>query len=273
MSDSRARLRWPGRLLVLGLVLLLTAAVLWAVPSDEYIFLPNRAQPVAPYVTVPNEKPSRDGGIYFVDVIVRKASLLERVLPWLRDGATFIPTDQVEPKGASGADLRRQSRLEMERSQPIAAAVALRALRYKVRATPIGALVSLVLRDGPAAGKLQPQDVIVSVNGRRVRTPNDLRREIRRAGIGAKLRATVRRGAKLMTVEMRPAADPSDKRHAVIGILVEQAADIRLPVKVRIDLGNIGGPSAGLAFSFVSPAEIDEGIARLAELLPARTTV
>ena len=90
--------RWPGRLLVVGLLLLLSAAVLWAVPSDEYVYLPDKARPVAPYVTVPNEKPSRDGGIYCVDVIVRKASLLERVLPWLRDGATFIPTDQVEPK-------------------------------------------------------------------------------------------------------------------------------------------------------------------------------
>ena len=246
---TRAGLRWPGRILVLGLVLLLTAAVLWAVPSDEYIFLPNRAEAVAPFVSVPNEKRDPDGGIYFVDVIVRKATLLDRVLPWLRDGASFIPTDQVEPKGASGEDLRRQSRLEMERSQPVAAAVALRALGYKVRATPTGILVSLVLRDGPAAGKLQPQDVIVAVNGHRVLTPSDLRQQIRRAGVGSRLRVTVRRGTKQATVAMRPVADPNDRQHAVIGILVEQAADIRLPIKVRIDLGNIGGPSAGLAFA------------------------
>jgi PDZ domain-containing protein len=246
---TRAGLRWPGRILVLGLVLLLTAAVLWAVPSDEYIFLPNRAEAVAPFVSVPNEKRDPDGGIYFVDVIVRKATLLDRVLPWLRDGASFIPTDQVEPKGASGEDLRRQSRLEMERSQPVAAAVALRALGYKVRATPTGILVSLVLRDGPAAGKLQPQDVIVAVDGHRVLTPSDLRQQIRRAGVGSRLRVTVRRGTKQATVAMRPVADPNDRQHAVIGILVEQAADIRLPIKVRIDLGNIGGPSAGLAFA------------------------
>jgi PDZ domain-containing protein len=249
VSEADTKRRWPGRVLVAGLVLLLISAVLWVLPSDEYIFLPHRAQAVAPYVTVPNEKPDRNGGIYFVDVVVRKASLLERVLPWLREGASFIPTDQVEPKGASGEDLRRQSRLEMERSQPIAAAVALRELGYTVRATPIGVLVSLVLRDGPAAGKLQPQDLIVSVNGNRVVTPNDLRQSIRRSGVGSTLTATVRRGTKLVTVRMRPVADPNDKRRAVIGILIEQAADIRLPVKVRIDLGEIGGPSAGLAFA------------------------
>jgi hypothetical protein len=38
---------------------------------------------------------------------------------------------------------------------------------------------------------------------------------------------------------------------------------------------DFGGPpaSARLAFSFVSPAEIDEGVSRLAELLPAAASV
>ena len=35
----------------------------------------------------------------------------------------------------------------------------------------------------------------------------------------------------------------------MIGVLVEAAADITLPFKVSIDAGNIGGPSAGLAFA------------------------
>jgi Lon-like protease len=264
MSRSLMTLRWPGRLLVLGGVLLLTAAVLWAVPTNDYIFLPNRAQPVAPYVTVPDEqKATRPGGIYFVDVLVRKATLLERALPFLQEGASFVPEEQVEPKGASDEDLRRQSNLEMVRSQPVATAVALRELGYTVTARPIGVLVLLVLRNGPASGKLQPQDVVVSVNGTRVLTPTDLRREIRRAKAGSTITATVRRGSKLRTVRLQPIEDARDPaRRPVIGIVVEQAADIRLPVKVKIDLGDIGGPSAGLALALDVMDELGRDVDR-----------
>jgi PDZ domain-containing protein len=34
-----------------------------------------------------------------------------------------------------------------------------------------------------------------------------------------------------------------------VGIQVEQFADIELPIDVEIDLGGVGGPSAGLAFA------------------------
>ena len=35
----------------------------------------------------------------------------------------------------------------------------------------------------------------------------------------------------------------------MIGIIVSQAADVRLPRKVKINAGGVGGPSAGLAFA------------------------
>ena len=45
------------------------------------------------------------GGIYMVDVIVRKASLLERYFPGIHEGATVIPADVynlAEPSRARG---------------------------------------------------------------------------------------------------------------------------------------------------------------------------
>jgi Lon-like protease len=242
---------WPGRLLGLGLVLALVASVLWAIPSDEYVFLPDRARPVAPYVTVDARKdPKPPGGIYFVDVRIKKASLLERLFPWLHDGATYIPAEDYQPPGTSEEDLHRQSQAEMERSQPVAAAVALRALGYRVRTRPRGVLVTLVPRGGPASGKLRPQDVIVSVNGRPIRTPSQLRRAVVGAGTGSTLTVVVRRAGKLLTYRLRPVADPRDPSHRpIIGVLIDQAAEIHLPIRVRIDLGSVGGPSAGLAFA------------------------
>ena len=82
----------PFRLAGAGLALLAAAALLlWLVPSDSYIFLPDRAHPVDPLVQVQGGKKPKGGGIYFVDIFVRKASLLERLWPGIHEGAELVP--------------------------------------------------------------------------------------------------------------------------------------------------------------------------------------
>ena len=131
----------------------------------------------------------------------------------------------------------------------MAAAVALRALGYKVTARPTGVLIEDVARDAPAAGKLFPTDVIVSVDGRRVRTTKDLRTILRSRPAGTAFRIVVQRGGALTKVSVKTIADPRQAGRPILGIFPGQAASVRLPVHVRIDAGDVGGPSAGLAFA------------------------
>jgi PDZ domain-containing secreted protein len=82
------RVLTPFRIALGGIVVLIVAAfVLWLVPSNSYIFLPDRAHPVDPLVRVQGGKKPKGGGIYFVDIFVRKASLIERLWPGLHEGA------------------------------------------------------------------------------------------------------------------------------------------------------------------------------------------
>ena len=90
----------PGHLVTAGLVLLAVALALWVVPASDYIFLPDRAHPVAPLVFVQGgHDPADGGGIYFVDVVVRKASLLERLFGGLHEGADLHKPQDVVPPG------------------------------------------------------------------------------------------------------------------------------------------------------------------------------
>jgi PDZ domain-containing protein len=241
----------PSRLAGLGVFLLAVVALaLWLLPSDSYIFLPDHAHPVAPLVTISGRKPPDDtGGIYFVDVFVRKATWLERLFPSIREGATIVPAAAVVPPGTSEKERIKEDQLAMTRSQDIAAAVALRAAGYKVRARPTGVLVDDVVAGAPAAGKLEPTDVIVMVDGRRVLTPIGLRRAISSRPVGASFRIVVRRGSSLATVELRSTRDPHVPGRPVIGVIVTGDARIELPLSVKINAGNVGGPSAGLAFA------------------------
>lgn len=241
----------PGRLAVAGLALLvLVLGFLWLTPSEKYIFLPDEAHAVAPFVKAEGEKPpDEEGGIYYVDVIVRKATLLERLLPSLRSGSTIVPASAIQRPGVSDKERRRASRREMTRSQEIAAAVALRALGRSVVVQPLGALVTGVFAGSPASSTLSETDVIVAVDGARVRTPADLRRLMEERRPGDTVRFEVRSGDRVRTVRLETIADPDDADRAVIGVIVGPAARIDLPIDVEIDVGDVGGPSAGLAFA------------------------
>ncbi len=94
------------------------------------------------------------------------------------------------PDGTTDEERDRQNAEDMQRSEQIAAVVALRALGYDVTATPRGVLVTSVYTDVPAAKVLEPNDVIVGVNGVAVRTRPQLRREIGRVAPGDDVRLT-----------------------------------------------------------------------------------
>ena len=66
---------------------------------------------------------------------------------------------------------------------------------------------------------------------------------------GDKVSVVVRRDGKPLSFDLTLGADPTDAQRAVMGVLVEQAANIHLPFDVSIDTGNVGGPSAGLAMA------------------------
>jgi PDZ domain-containing protein len=240
-----------GRLIAGGLVIgALTVGALWLLPSNSYLLLPDAAKPLADKVEVAGEKPHPPGGIYYVDVVVREASLLEKLSAATRpDGADIVPKQALVPPGSNFAERRRQNLRAMDRSQEVAAAVALRELGYKVNAKPEGALVVGVASDAPAAGKIQPTDVVNGVDGKPVSTPDDLRRLIGTHKPGETVKLRVRRDDATKVVEVGTIASPSDSGRPIVGIQVEQSADIRLPVDVEIDLAGVGGPSAGLAFA------------------------
>ncbi len=249
MLRPRLGLRLAGLTVALGLAALL---ILWLTPSSDYILLPDRAKPVAPLVTIPHEgiSPSEGkGGIFYVDVLVRRATVLETWFPGLHAGATIVPAHAINPPGVNETQRRQSDLRDMSRSQDIAAAVALRKLGYTVIARPIGILISQVDAQAPAAGKLQPSDLITAVDGSKVLTITALRAAMRAKRPGDAVRYTVVRGKQTIDVSLKTIAATDNAKRAIAGFAPEQGTQLKLPVAVRIDAGEIGGPSAGLAFA------------------------
>ena len=151
----------------------------------------------------------------------------------------------------------------MQRSEQIAAAVALEAGGLDVETTPRGVLVEAVAVDVPAAKALSSGDVIVAVDGRKVTTVEQLlRADAGTSDRATKLRLRLRRDDKIVGRTVATVAAPDDSKRAIIGIRVSQDAKIKLPLKVDIDLGNVGGPSAGLPFALQIYKELGHDVAR-----------
>jgi PDZ domain-containing protein len=239
------------RLAVAGILALAVAVVvLLTTSSNEYLLVPDKAHPLASLVKVPNAKPSDPkGGIYYVDVLERKASLLERLFPGLRDGATLVQHDELTPPGVSDRQRFEADRLDMKLSQQIASAVALRALGYDVRIREGGVRVALVYGQTHAAHVLRPDDVIVGAGGKPVRSTIDLHEILAPHKVGDVVPIVFARNGVRHSVRIKTSPDPFDPTRAILGIQPQPALQLRVPFQIKFDLGNVGGPSAGLAFA------------------------
>ena len=239
--------------------------VAWYGPSPDYLYVPNTATPVASKVTVEGEKQHAPGpgALYFVDVSIRRASWAEKLFAFTRpDGSTLVPHDQVVPPGSSFEARHEDGLREMARSEKVAAAVALEQAGFKVKTTNKGALVETVASDAPAASKLDAGDVIVAARGKPVLTPGQLRAAFSGIHPGDNVVLRVRRDGRLKTVTVRTVESAREKGRAIVGIIVAQAADIKLPVNVDINLGQVGGPSAGLPFALDVLQELGTNVDR-----------
>ena len=242
------------RLLALAAVLAVAAGVLYVVPSDHYLFLPDRARPVDALVSIEDEElegddGTTDEGVYMVDILVRRASLLERLIPELADGATLVPGHAVNPIGVSDTQRRQTSLNQMSRSQQIAVAVALEALGYVGVADDEGGEVAEGLPDPAAGGILQVGDIVIGAAGTPVRRARQLQAALADVRPGEEVGLTIVRDGEEMKVTVGTMPSEQDPNRAVMGVLIEQAATFDFPLEIEIDAGDIGGPSAGLAFA------------------------
>jgi PDZ domain-containing protein len=229
----------------------LTVLILLRIPANQYILLPDIAHPVAPLVRVQDARPVNSGTLYFVDVREQSASVLDTLIPWLHPHSSFVPSSVIVPPCVSTAQAAAADQQQMAFSQRVAAVVALRKLGYHVVVKPTGVTVEQLIPGTHAPCNLQLRDVVVAVNGTPTPTEEALHAALARVTPGAVVKLRVRRDGRTLTVPVRTVRtiDAEGREHALVGFAPNQSAIIKLPLRVSIDAGNVGGPSAGLAFA------------------------
>jgi len=250
-------------------VLLTSTVVGSAVLPVPYVALrPGSARPVSDQVLVegaPSYPPKES--IAYTTVNVGGTTLLEAFLGWLDDDVDVVPQERVQG-GRSAAENRRYNAQLMDTSKLVAITVALEHLGHKVPIRTTGTVVRQIVKGSPADGVLHLDDVIVAVDGHAVDQPGKIGVLLQPGGPAARHALTVERPAgstKTTEVAVTTIAAPDDAARAVIGIAPEdRIVGFDFPIDVTIDSGNVGGPSAGLAFTLavldvLTPGEITGG--------------
>ncbi len=145
------------------------------------------------------------------------------------------------PKGITDKQVEENNTAEMIDSQQEAIAVALKAAGQKVVQH---VLIAQVSKDAPSAALLKAGDEIVAVDGKAVADTNAIRDAVGLHQPGEKVDLTLRRGST--TVDVSATTREADGR-ATVGVFLGVRFDF--PIDVKIDAGDVGGPSAGTMFA------------------------
>ena len=128
----------------------------------------------------------------------------------------------------------------------------------------------------PADGHLAPGDAITAVDSTPTPTSEALVAATRAHRPGDIVRLTVQspKGTRTETVKLALAPPSQGPPHAFMGIATStQYKPVQLPFPVTIDPGNIGGPSAGLAFTLGIIDELGTGDLTGGRLIAATGTI
>lgn len=283
---------WAWSLAVLGILALAGIGIAALLPSSlvgakenertgntvptPFALVPASADPVNDRIVfgdLPDDVERFDTDADFVFVTVTAPS--QSVLSWFagrNDPAVDFLTRE-DKFGSRTPTQRREFNLQMMRSaEQEAQYVALTTLGYDVEITAGDVIVRDVLCKVPVEGggecaewfpsdeQIDPADRIIEADGVPLESVDDLVDLLADREPGDTIDLLIERpdeGEQLVTVEL--SASPDEPDRTIVGFIPFDTRAIVLPFEVDIDTGDIGGPSAGLAFTLAMIDELSPG--------------
>lgn len=217
-------------------------------PTNCYAEVPGSAESLKPYVTVEGKKDTEKGAYMLTTVgVVGPAS--PALLLW----AKMQPYSEIMSKQELMGDDDSKSYAFLQEQYIKSAAnnavqAAFKAAGKPARMRHLGIYVMSLVKGSPFKDKLEVGDTITALDGKRYTTANQYIKEIQSRKIGSSLTLTFTRKGKVHTATAKLMKLPGTNK-AGIGIELTEHTTISTTPKVKIDAGQIGGPSAGLMFA------------------------
>ncbi len=175
-------------------------------------------------------------------------NIFTALVAWLNPHQAVVPEGEICPAGQTQKQTQEQDTQEMTSSQSTATAAALTQLHIPYSTQVV---VARPRKGFPAYGVLKAGDVITKVDGQPVTSPGGLTKLVYAHPAGSTLTLTIIRDGQSRQVQVgtrqEKGAGEVGGGHPVMG--VEIRGQYQFPFQVKISVGDIGGPSAGMMFS------------------------
>lgn len=196
------------------------------------------------------------GELMMLTVSLQEVNGYEMVAAAFDPAVDLVRREAIRPSEESDEDFRRRGLDQMDAAKETAISLALARLEVDLPVESDGVRVVDVLPDLPAASFLQPEDLVLKVDGRPVVLAEDIRRALAERSPGDTATLVIERDGRERTFRITLAAAEDDPERALLGILAE-TINPRLPLD--IESSNIGGPSAGLMYTLAIIDLLSEG--------------
>ena len=241
-KQDKQVLRWIG--VVLALILFLGWFLLW--PLNSYVEAPGNATNLRSFVQVKGHPDPGKGSFMITSVALQRAHpatyLVAKVVPYL----SIEKADDVTG-GQSGATFDRVQHFYMQSSINEAIAIAYKAAHQQVSRRYLGIYVLQVEPNSKFRKAIKVGDTITKVDGRHFNTAQGFQKYIGKQKVGSPLTVTYERNGRQHQTTHRLVKLTSTR--AGIGILLTNNMKVKTKIPVRVDPGELGGPSGGLMFT------------------------
>ncbi len=268
---STRRLYVALPLLTLSWLILFVIVIASLTRISRWELAPGEALAVGPrieFVAGEQDPPQRftaENGVNFVTAYGGKLSALDSFVGWL-DPDVQVDTYEERFGNQTPANQRVLNQQAMVSSKQIAEYVALKRLGFDVELIMGPAIVAdVICEEAPhpksACEVLNVGDTIVELGGTPVNVLSDIYpvSEKLLPGDEIEIKVTANGSDAIVTRIVRTIVNPSDATKAIIGFIPVDTRTVQLPFDVGISTSDIGGPSAGLAFTLAVLDELTEG--------------
>lgn len=245
---KRFKTQWPWAALLLAFLLAF-------LPIPYYFTQPGDAKELTPIIEVIDGNQA-EGSFMLTTVLVGKANAAKYLWAKVSEYREVYPEEHIRGSDETEEEYQSRQLQLMQSSQHAATIVAYKEADKEIEITNKGVFITGVISGMPAAELLKVGDLITELNGKEIKTAEELVERLKKYKANDEVDLTVVRDSEEEKVSIQLKSFPEklinkdEEERAGIGITYPVTyTEIETNPKLKIDTNQIGGPSAGLMFT------------------------
>lgn len=242
-KNSRKSVIKKTSLIVFGV---LVALVLLFLPLNAYIESPGQADSLKSYVTIKNHPDKKSGSYMITSVYLQRARPVTYLWAKLNPHASIESTSDVTG-GEDDATYNKVQNFYMQSAINEAISTAYKAAGQSVTKKYLGIYVLEVQKNSHFRKQIKVGDTITKVDGKHFNTAQGYQKYLTKRPKDSKVTVTYVRNGKARTAT-HSLVKLTTKRRG-IGVSLTDNVKVTTKIPVKVNPGQLGGPSGGLMFS------------------------